>query len=83
MTGIDGFSVFFGGLGILMLALSPFAKPTDGYQEPLNPNGLVPLEEQELSRQETEYNRNPRARVAKGGIALIVAAILMQFFRIF
>jgi hypothetical protein len=80
---MDWFSVFFGGLGILMLALSPFAKPTDGYREPLDPLGTAPLAERESSRHESEYNRNPRARVAKGGLALIAAAILLQLFRIF
>jgi hypothetical protein len=83
MTGIDWLSVALGGLGILMLALSPFAKPTGGYREPLDPFGPAPLAERELSRHEASYNRNPRAIVIKGGIAFIIVAILLQFFKVF
>jgi len=33
--------------------------------------GPAPLAERELSRHEAAYNRNPRAAVAKGGLAFI------------
>lgn len=83
MTGIDWFSVALGALGVLMLALSPFAKQTGGYQEPLDPFGPAPVEEQDFSRHEAYYNRNPRAAVAKGGIAFVIVAMLLQLFRVF
>jgi len=83
MTGIDWFSVALGGIGVLMLALSTLAKPTGGYQEPLDPRGPGSVFERDLSRHEARYNRNPRAAVVKGGIAFIIAAILLQFFKVF
>ncbi len=42
MTGKDWFSIFFGGLRLLMLALTLHAKPTGGYREPLGPFGPAP-----------------------------------------
>lgn len=83
MTGLDLLSVLFGGLGVLMLALSLRAKPTGGYREPLDPFGSQSVFERDFSRHEADYNRNPRAAVAKGGIAFIVVAILLQSFKLF
>jgi hypothetical protein len=102
MTGLDWLSVFVGGLGVLMLVLSPLAKPTRGYQELLDLFGPQSVFGRDLSRhkvdyiitrynsvlqhdlsgREMDYNRNPRAAVAKGGIAFIIAAIALQVFQI-
>jgi hypothetical protein len=82
MTGIDWLSVVFGGLGVLMIALSPFVKSAGGYQRPLDPFGPAPLAEREFSRHEAAYNRNPRAGTVKGGIAFIILAVLLQFFKV-
>ena len=82
MTGIDWFSIVFGGLGILMIAVSPIAKSTGGYQDPLDQFGLEPLAERELSRHEAEYNRNPRAAMIKGGLAFIAVAVMLQSFKV-
>lgn len=83
MTGTDWFSIVLGGLGVIMLALSPFAKQTGGYRKSLDPFGPAPLAERELSRHEAAYNRNPRGAVVKGGIAFIIVAVLLQFFKVF
>ena len=82
MTGIDWLSIVFGGLGVLMIVLSPMAKSTGGYREPLDQFGPAPLAERELSRHEAEYNRNPRAAMIKGGLAFIAVAVMVQFFKV-
>jgi len=83
MTGLDWLSVLFVALGALMLALSPLAKPTGGYREPLDPFGPQSVFERDLSRDEAAYNRAPRTAVARGGVAFIVVAILLQCFKLF
>jgi hypothetical protein len=83
MTGIDWISIIFGSLGLLMIALAPFAKPNDGYTKPLDPFGPESIFERKVSRQEASYNQNPRLALIKGGIAFIAVAGLMQLFKIF
>jgi len=82
MTDIDWLSIVLGGLGIVMIILSPMAKSTGGYRESLDQFGPAPLAERELSRHEAKYNRNPRAAMIKGGLSFIAAAVMLQFFKV-
>jgi hypothetical protein len=78
MTGLDLMNLVLAGLGVLMIVMSFFAKPSRGYRKPLDSLGPSSFAEREWSRHEASYNRNPRLALIKGGLAFIGAALLFS-----